>query len=324
MVKPSKLLARLRNFAAAALAFTFVGGGTVCAQTYPSQRIQMLVPFSAGTVLDSLARVVSERFSAEFGQPVAVLNKPGASGMIAFAEVAAAHDGYSLLFAGQSQLTVQPNVKDDLPYRVDDIEPICQMFETPFALVVGPQSPYANFDEFLKAARAQPGSIRFGNSGRGATPQLLGALLAQKAGFRMADIAYRTLGDQVKDVMTGVIDTTILSIGSFSPASVRVLAVFNKKRSPTFPDAPTVAELGYSLPFRSINGLFAKRGLPPAVIGKLQDACVHAFASQEFARAAEQLGVNAELVVGSEFASRLEDERREMKTLTEVLGLKAP
>jgi tripartite-type tricarboxylate transporter receptor subunit TctC len=310
--------------AAAAFAAASIAGPSALAQSYPTQRIQVLVPFSAGTVLDNLARVTADRFAAEFGQPVVVVNKPGASGVIAFGEVAAAHDGHTLMFAGQSQLTVQPYVKTDLPYRVEDIEPVCQMFETPFALVVGPDSRFKDFADFLNAARANPGTIRFGHSGPAAAPHLFGTLLAQKAGFRMADIPYRALGDQIKDVIAGTIDTTILSIGSFSPTSVRVIAVFNRKRSAIFPDVPTVAELGYTLPFRSINGLFAPRKLPAAVTQKLQGACARAFASEEFAKAAERLNVNAELVVGADFAKRLDDERREMKTLIETLGLKEP
>ena len=131
------------------------------------------------------------------------------------------------------------------------------------------------------------------------------------------------LGDTVKDVIGGTIDATILSIGSFSPDSVRTIAVFNRKRSATFPDVPIVAELGYALPFRSINGLFAPRSVPEAVTARLQAACARAFASEEFGKAAERLNVNAELVVGADFARRLDDERRDMKSLIETLELKA-
>jgi tripartite-type tricarboxylate transporter receptor subunit TctC len=318
----NKMLSAAIRCAGSLVAAVVLNGPPALAQTYPTQRIQILVPFSAGTVLDSLARVAADRFSAEFSQPVVVVNKPGASGVIAFGEVAAAHDGHTLIFAGQSQLTVQPHVKTDLPYRVEAIEPVCQMFETPFALVVGPNSPFMDFAQFAAAARTNPGSIRFGHSGPAAAPHLFGTLLAERAGFKLADIPYRALGDQIKDVIGGTIDTTVLSIGSFSPASVRAIAVFNRKRSATFPDVPTVAELGFALPFRSINGLFAPRGLPMAVTEKLQGACARAFASEEFGKAAERLNVNAELIVGNEFAKRIDDERREMKTLIETLGLK--
>src|SRR5262245_59945790 len=107
-------------------------GTAVLGQTYPTQRIQILVPFSAGTVLDTLARVVAEQFTAEFAQPAVVVNRPGAAGTIAFGEAASsAPDGHTLIFAGQSQLTIQPHVKADLPYSVKDFAPICQLFETP-------------------------------------------------------------------------------------------------------------------------------------------------------------------------------------------------
>jgi tripartite-type tricarboxylate transporter receptor subunit TctC len=298
-------------------------GASASAQTYPNQRVQFLVPFSAGTVLDNLARVTADRFSAEFGQPVVVMNRPGASGTIAFGEVATAQDGHTLMFAGQTQLTIQPLLKSDLPYRVEDIEPVCQMFETPFALVVGPNSPFHDLPQLVAAARANPGTIRFGHSGPATSPHILGMLLARAAGIRLADIPYRALGDQIKDVAGGMIDAAIFSIGSFSPEAVRTIAVFNRKRSAIFPDVPTVAERGHALPFRSINGLFAPRGLPGAVSARLQLACTRAFASEEFTAAAGRLNVNAELVVGSDFAKRLDDERREMKGLIEALDLKA-
>ncbi len=301
-----------------------LGVSPALAQSYPTQRIQFLVPFSAGTVLDTFARVTAERFSSEFGEPVVVVNRPGASGTIAFGEVATAHDGHTLMFAGQSQLTVQPYLKSDLPYRVADFTPVCQLFETPFALVVGANSPFQDFQQFAAAARANPGSIRFGHSGVAAAPHLFGALLQRSAGFKMTDIPYRALGDQIKDVIGGTIDTTILSIGSFSPAGVRALAVFNRKRSKTFPEVPTAAELGYAIPLRSINGLFAPSSLPPPAIERLQAACARAFESDKFREMAGRLDVNAELVIGKDFARLLDEERREMKALIDTLGLRTP
>ena len=305
-----------------ALAAILLGAAPAWAQSFPTQRIQIIVPFSAGTVLDSMARVVAEQFTAELGQPAVVVNRPGAAGTIAFGEVAAAQpDGHTLIFAGQTQLTVQPHVKSNLPYQLESFAPVCRLFETPFALVVGADSPFKDFQTFAAAARAKPGSINFGHSGVAAVPHLQGTLLAKAAGFRMADIPYRSLGDQIKDVISGTIDATVLSIGSFSPGKVRAIAVFNPKRSTTFPDVPTVAELGYSVPLTAANGLFALNGSPPAVLERLRTACARAFASDNFRAMAAQLDVNAELVVGDDFARRIQDERREMKTLIGALGL---
>jgi tripartite-type tricarboxylate transporter receptor subunit TctC len=302
---------------------TLCGIAAAPAQPFPSQRIQIVVPFSPGTVLDSLARIVGERFSREFDQPTVVVNRLGAAGMIAFGEVGAAPaDGHTLLFSGQTPLTVQPHVKAELPYRPDDFVPVCQMFETPFALVVAADAPFKDFAQFAAAARARPGAIRFGHPGVASFPHLLGALLGKSAGFSMIDVPYRSTADQLKDVIGGTIETTILSIGSFSPAAVRVIAAFSSKRSLTFPDVQTVAELGHPLPLKSLNGLFARRDTPPAVLAKLQNACAHAFRSDEFREAAARFDVPAALLDGEAFARELAAERETMKALIATLGLK--
>lgn len=291
------------------------------AQTYPTHRVQMLVPLSAGTVLDSIARVVAEEFSTELGQSVVVLNRTGAGGIVAFTEAAAAEpDGHTLMFSGQSQLTIQPNVQANLPYPVEAFAPVCQLFETPFAIVVGPNSPVTDFNTFLARARTAPGSLSFGHSGAATVPHIQMAMLGKAAGFETVDVPYRSLGDTIKDVIAGTIDTAVLSIGSFSGANLRVIAVFNTKRSATFPDVPTVAELGYPITFTAVNGLFALQGSPRPVMERLEAACAKAFASQRFREMAARLDINAELLVGGDFAKRLADERREMRTF--VNGLK--
>ena len=306
-----------------ALCVALLNAAPVLAQTYPAHRIQILVPFSAGTVLDTLARVTAEHFSAEFGQPVVILNRPGAAGLIAFGEMAAAQtDGYTLIFAGHSQLTIQPAIKAPAQYRVEDFTPVCQMFETPFALVVGPDSPFQDIQQFVAAARAKPHAIRIGHSGFASVPHIQGALLAKAAGFEAVEVPYRALGDQIKDVIAGEIDAAILSIGSFSAAKVRVIAVLNRRRSATYPHAPTVAEAGYPVPLASLNGLFAHSGSPRAVIERLEAACAKAFVSERFRIMAQRLDVNDELLIGAAFAKRLEEERRAMPALIKSLGLK--
>jgi tripartite-type tricarboxylate transporter receptor subunit TctC len=290
---------------------------------YPTQRIQIVVPFSPGSVLDTLARVTARQFSGFFDHQVVVVNRLGAGGVTAFAEVDAAGDhGHTILFSGQTPLTVQPNLKSDLPYRPEHFVPICQMFETPFALVVGPESQFRTFNEVLARARAQPGAVRYGHSGIASFPHLLGALLEHRAEFRMAGIPYRSNADALKDVAGGAIEAAIFSIGSFSASSVRVLAVFNSKRSAAFPDVPTVAELGYPVALRSVNGIFAKADSPPTALTRLQEACARAFQSDEFSRMAARLDVNATFVGSEAFVAQLEGERRDMKPLIDSLGLK--
>jgi tripartite-type tricarboxylate transporter receptor subunit TctC len=319
----SQFFARTSNRTFTAIAFFFFAATPVLAeQSYPTRRVQITVPFSAGTALDILARVTAERFSNEFKQPVVVVNQTGASGIIAYNDMAASKDGHTLIFSGQTQLTIQPNIKTDLPYRVEDIVPVCQMFETPFALIVKNDSPFKDFAEFAAVARTRPNTIRFGHSGPATSPHLLGVLLGRAASFEMLSIPYRAQPEQIKDVAAGNIEAAVVSVGSFSPDGVRVLGIFGKRRYHGFPDAPTFEELGLNIPFRSVNGLFAPRGLPAPVITQLQQACARAFDSDEFRKTAARLGVNDELVTGDAFIRQLDDERVRMKRLVEELGLR--
>jgi tripartite-type tricarboxylate transporter receptor subunit TctC len=313
--------ARLAAGTAAILMFLFYAAPTA-AQSYPTQRVQIVVPFSPGTVLDTLARVVATQWSEQFGQPVVVVNRLGAAGMLAFSELAASRDSHSVIFSGQTALTVQPNVHANLSYRVEDFSPICQMFEVPFALVVGPDSPFKNFQQFADAARANPGKMLLGHPGTASFPHLLGAALAKHADYPIMDIPYRSMADQIKDVIGGSINSTVLSVGSFNPAIVRAIAVFDRKRSINLPDAPTVIELGHPISFRSINGIYVSNAIPTAAKIQLQSACAQAFKSDKFREMVTKLGVNAELALGEEFARLLEHERHEMKTLVEILDLK--
>jgi tripartite-type tricarboxylate transporter receptor subunit TctC len=291
---------------------------------YPTQRIQIVVPFSPGSVLDTLARVTARQFSTFFDQQVVVVNRLGGGGVTAFAEVDASggEDGHTILFSGQTPLTVQPNLKSDLPYRPEHFTAVCQMFEASFALAVQAESPIKDFNGFIESARANSGAIRYGHSGLASFPHLLGELLGQRAGFQMTAVPYRSVADMFKDVVGGTIEAGIFSIGSFSPGSVRVIAVFNSKRSATFPDVPTVAELGYPMPLKSLNGIFVRAGAPPQALARLQTACARAFHSDEFGLMAARLDVNPVLVPRAAFAAQLQDERRGMKALIDSLGLK--
>lgn len=288
-----------------------------------SQRTQFLVPLPAGTVIDTIARVVAEEFSADFAHPFVVVNRPAASGTLAFGDAAAAEpDGSTLLFAGQSQLTIQPHVQATLPYQADSFVPICQMFATPFAVVVGANSPITSFQELIAKARAAPRSINWGHLGASSVPQLQATLLLKAAGVEVVWVPYRSLGDMTKDLVAGTIDATIMSIGSFSGDAIRVVGVLNSKRSATFPDAPTVAELGYPVSLTAINGLFGLKGTPRPVLERFGAACAKAFASPKFREVAKRLDINDELLIGDAFAKRLADESRDMKVLIETLGLK--
>jgi tripartite-type tricarboxylate transporter receptor subunit TctC len=149
------------------------------AETYPSRPIQFVVPFTAGNAIDIIGRAFADAFKNEIGGTVVVINRDGAAGMIAMGFVAnAAPDGHTLFFGPNGQLTMQPHLRKNLPYKVEQVVPICLVFESPFAIVVRPDSPYKNFGELIEAARKSPGKVSYGLSGIGSVPHLLFHMVA--------------------------------------------------------------------------------------------------------------------------------------------------
>ena len=165
-------------------------GATVSTQThaqpYPQRPIQLVVPFAVGQVTDIVARAFGERMSAEFGQPFVVINREGAGGTLGFAAAAsAAPDGHTLVFSPQGALTIQPHVNPKLPYRVDAFAPVCQVFESAFAVVVGRTSPIADFNDLVARARAKPKSLTWGTLGIATIPTIQFMGLAKATGIEL-------------------------------------------------------------------------------------------------------------------------------------------
>ena len=136
------------------------------AQDYPTRPIQMIVPFTAGNVIDVLARAFAHELSVVLKQPITINNISGASGILAVNATANAKpDGYTLLFAPQGQLTIQPHLKKDLGYTFDTFKPICQVFDNVFAIIVSPKSPIRSFQDLVDRARTRPGVLTWATSG---------------------------------------------------------------------------------------------------------------------------------------------------------------
>jgi tripartite-type tricarboxylate transporter receptor subunit TctC len=268
--------------------------------------------------------VISERLATELGGATVVVNKDGASGIIAFHEVATAPaDGHSLIFSGQSQLTIQPHVQSSLPYRVSDFTPVCQVFETPFAVVTGVNTGFSTFNDLLAKAKAAPTSVTWGHPGKASVPHIQGLSLMRSAGVEAVDVPYKNYGQMIQDMLAGRIDFAVLSIGSFSHLNVKVLATFGTGRSKIYPDVRTVEELGYPLKLVPFGGLFARRDTPKPVLAKIENACSKAFQSSEYQAVVDKTGVKAEYLQGDQFSRKLNDDARAMDALIRELNIRA-
>jgi tripartite-type tricarboxylate transporter receptor subunit TctC len=246
---------RLRFFAAAlatAVLSLLAATGACRAQAYPSRPIHIIVPFAPGGGTDILARIIAQKLSESWAQPVLVENRPGASGGIGSTVAArAVSDGHTLLMASTGALMAMAGVAVSPSPAFDvrrDLSPITLVAAPPYILVVHPGMPARSVSELVAQAKAHPGQINFGSSGSGAASHLAAELFNVMAGIKMVHIPYKGVGQGVADLLGGQVQvmfapsppvTTHIQAGT-----LRALAVSGATRSPTEPDLPTIAEAG--------------------------------------------------------------------------------
>ncbi len=263
-----------------------VPGLAIAQEPYPSRPVQVIVPLTAGSVIDLLARALSEAM-AKANPPASfiVLNREGAAGVIGTALVARAKpDGYTLGFGGDSTVSVQPHVAKDIAYSIDSFDYICQVVDAPLMFVVGPNSPYQTLEELVEAARRLPKPLAYATTGHASTPHLLGESVARESGVKFVHIPFRSVADMNTQTINGSVDFTItlsniLTLGR----GVRALAVSADEPMEALPSIAPLKTLGWrNSAFSTIHMLFAPRGLPPETLRWLRQACVEAVKSSTF------------------------------------------
>lgn len=248
------------------------------AQSFPSQPLRVIAPFSAGSGPDSAMRIVAEQLAAQWKQPVLVDNRPGASGIIAVsAAKAAAPTGYELLLADVGHMSINPSMFKSLPYNPKaDFVPITTIFTTSFFVAVGGQSKIQNLKDLISAASAAPERVSYGSFAIGSIGHLGGAQLEAATQTRMVHVAFKEASQLYTSIAAGDVSWGLASIGSagalLKADKLRFIAVADEQRSPILPNVPTIQEAGGP---RGINGktwvaLFAPKGTPPAVVETIQ------------------------------------------------------
>jgi tripartite-type tricarboxylate transporter receptor subunit TctC len=261
-------------------------GGFPCrafAAGWPERPVTIVVPFPAGGPSDIIARLFAEHLSESFGSPFVVENRPGANGNIGAALVArAAPDGYTLLLSGNGHNAMNHGVYARMPYDSrKDFAHICLLASTPNALVVAADYPAKNFGAFLEGARKPGDPLPFASPGIGSSGHLTMALLQRTAGLNLQHIPYRGAAPVIIDLVGKHVSVGILNVdvplSHVRGGLLRVLAVTGAERSALYPDAPTVAEEGFS-GFSAAGwfGLSAPAGTPREIIGRLLAALMRA------------------------------------------------
>jgi tripartite-type tricarboxylate transporter receptor subunit TctC len=247
------------------------------AQTYPSRLVKMILPYTAGSPNDVLARIVAPALSSRLGQPIIIDNRPGGSTLIGTRDVMTAKaDGYTLLWSNSPVHFIAPFVSKGFKYDpLKDFVPIASIGSTSQVLVIVPSIPAKTLPEFIAYAKANPGKVDFG-FGRGTNPHLIGALFQQETGTEFAFIPYKGGAQVIPDMLGGRIHmnfgtaSTLLQL--IRNGSLRALAVTSAARSRNLPEVPTMIESGYPKMTSAIYyGILGPAGLPDNVVSRIND-----------------------------------------------------
>jgi tripartite-type tricarboxylate transporter receptor subunit TctC len=257
------------------------------AEDWPTKPVKLIVPFPPGGGTDAFARPLAAMLSKQLGQQFIIDSRGGAGGNIG-ADLAAksAPDGYTFLL-GAVHHTVAVSVYKSLPYDLEkDLVPVTGVGYVPDVLVVSNKMPAKDIRELIAYSRANPGKVNYGSSGNGTTRHLAGEIFNSLTGTSMIHVPYKGSGPAMLALLGNEIDLIFEGLGSASPhirgGKIRALAVTSPKRSPAFPDIPTMAEAGVP-GFESLSwyGLWAPAGTPREIILKLQIETAKALATPE-------------------------------------------
>lgn len=255
------------------------GAQASAADTFPNRPVRLIVPQSAGSGGDVVARLLGEKIGSALGQPIVVENRPGANGIIAAGGVAKAPaDGYTLLLAGVSQMSFNPQLYKSLPYRADkDFTYISPVVDTPFLLVASKASGITSLAQLQEVAKAKPDALSFASAGSGNSTHLSTEMIAEAAGIKLMHVPFKGSGPALNAVLAGQVDLMTSVLGAALPqvaaGNVVPLAVLADSRAPDLPNVPTLREAGLQAP--AMPGWFAvvgPAGMAPDVVSTLNAA----------------------------------------------------
>jgi tripartite-type tricarboxylate transporter receptor subunit TctC len=297
---------------------------------YPSRPITLIVPYAAGGGNDAMARGIAVAMSKILGQQIVVENRGGAGGSIATRQIAkATPDGYTLGIGGTGTLGVAPTLYPDAGYDPrKDFTPIGLIANSPLVLLVHPSVPANNVRELIALAKAQPGKLNYASAGNGSGIHLSTVLFAFTAGIELSHIPYKGTGQALTDVIGGHVKVYFSSpppvIGLVKSGQLRGLAVTGAKRSPVFPDLPTVAES--ALPgFEAVlhYGIIGPAGIPRPIVDKLNAALREALASAEVSNRLALEAAEPQPTTPEEYAADIDREETLWSAIVKKSGAKA-
>ena len=310
----------LRSIAIAFAAFLIATGAAAQdAAKYPDKMVRIVVPFSAGSMTDLLARVLAERLQARWGKEVVVENRPGLAGTSSVAR-GSAPDGYTLMLTSNGH-TVISHLNKNLAFDpIKDFVGIAQVAVTPLIMVVPPDSPAKSVKELIELARAKPGSLNYSSAGLGSTTGIAGALFKQVAKVDLVHVAFKGLPETHTAIIRGDVAVGFSFFAAagdlIQSGKVRAIAVTGPARLSVLPDVPTFAEAGLpEFQYDSWFGILAPAGVPEAIVAKASSDISAVVQLPEVKARFEPQGANMVTTTLERFNQRIKDDNARYSTL---------
>ena len=311
-----------RALALAVLAISGIAGSAQAqtAANWPTKAIRVVVGFAPGGSTDVMARILSQTLSESLGQPVIIDNKPGASGNIAASEVVrAAPDGHTFLIAPTSVETANPSLFKSTILPSRDLTPVASVGRTQMYLVAKPQMAAKDVRDLVALARAKPAALSYASAGSGTPPHLACELFKQATATSITHIPYRGAAPALQDVLSGQADFVCdpgIAFPHIRTGKVKLLGVVSTKRSPFFPDTPTVSEQGF--PGANLDiwfGMWAPNGTPPETLARMNRELGKALAQPAVKSRYADLGAEPIAMDTAEFRKLLVNETAQLSAL---------
>ena len=280
------------------------------AQAWPAKPVHMIVNFPPGGAADQIARAISQPLAEALSQPMVIDNRGGAGGNLG-GDIAAKSpaDGYTLLLSSGGMVSVNPHIYPKMPFDpARDLVPVAAAARVLVFLEVRPDLPARNIREFMAYLKANPGKLSYGSPGNGSSPHLAGELFKDQAGLYAIHVPYRGAAPAMQDLLGGQIDFMFdpgIGLNQVRGGKLRMLAVGSMKRSPLFPDVPTLDEVGLKgFDADTLFGVYAPAGTPADVVARLNREINKILATPAARERIAALGGEAAPMTPAEFGAR--------------------
>ena len=300
------------------------------AQSWPSQNITLVVPFTPGGSTDILARLLGQKLTEALGQSVVIESRPGAGGSTASAQIARAKpDGNTLVMGHIGTLSVNPSLYKDLQYDpIKSFAHISLLAKVHNVLVVHPSVPAKNIAEFIDYAKKNPAKLNYGSGGNGSAAHIAAAAFMVSTGTEMTHVPYRGTGPMMSDLLSGNLQFAMTGapavLQHVAAGTLRGLGVSSEKRIPSAPEIPTIAEAGVpGFEASQWYGIMAPAGTPQPIIDRLNMEVRKALASKEIIDALDRDGAEAWATSPEEFRAHIAKEIIRWSSVIETAKIKA-